>query len=605
MSSTADPETEPLPSRPLDGAGGGPPFHPGSPRLRILALWDDEHLTYLLPDRGTVTVGRAQEGVDLRIGDGTISRQHVRFHVGERLCIEDLRSANGTRVRGRRLEPGETVDVNPGDVIELGRTMLLVQRVPPAARPVQIYAHDYFEARVDDECSRAQRTGAGFAIVRVHDAGSSARAVEQQLAASARPGDVLANYGPSEHELLWVDCSPEVAEQRRATLLASLRTISPEAAVGLALHPRDGRSSAVLLERANAAVRGRALRGETVEVAFGEGPMDNLRRIVERIAPGSINVLITGETGVGKGVLAEELHRRSPRSKGPFVAINCAELTEALLEAELFGHERGIFTGAVKEKPGLIETADGGTLLLDEVGEMLPSTQPKLLRVLEDREVRRVGGLRPRSVNLRLVTCTNRDLEAEVARGAFRSDLYFRLAGITLDVPPLRERVGEIDELARGFVARAVQASDKDATTAPVLSPEALEALRSDPWPGNVRQLRNVIERAVLLCTDGVIRPEHLRAGRQRTVVYAPVPLTAEQQGTGVGGARGGFTGDGGSASAGDVSAERKRIKEALDACGGNQSRAADLLGWSLRKLVNRLDRYGFPRPKKGRKKKN
>ena len=605
MSSTADPETEPLPSRPLGGAGGGPPVGPGSPRLRILALWDDEHLTYPLPESGTVTVGRAQEGVDLRIGDGTISRQHVRFHVGETLYVEDLGSANGTRVRGRRLEPGETVEVKPGDMIELGRTILLVQRAPPAARPVQIYAHDYFEARVDDECSRPQRAGAGFAIVRVHDAGSSARAVEQRLAASVRPGDVLANYGPSEHELLWVDCSPEVAEQRRAALLASLQTISPQAAVGLALSPRDGRSSAVLLERANAAVRGGVRSGATVEVAFGEGPMDNLRRIVERIAAGSINVLITGETGVGKGVLAEELHRRSPRSKGPFVAINCAELTESLLEAELFGHERGIFTDAVKEKPGLIETADGGTLLLDEIGEMLPSTQAKMLRVLEDREVRRVGALRPRPVDLRLVTCTNRDLEADVARGAFRADLYFRLAGIPLVVPPLRERVGEIEELARGFVAQAVHARDKDATTVPVLSPEALEELRSDPWPGNVRELRNVIERAVLLCTDGVIRPEHLRVGRQRTIVFAPVPLppTAGLPGTGVGGAGGAEPGGGGSAGAGDVDPERRRIKEALDACGGNQRRAAELLGWSLRTLVNRLDRYGFPRPKKGKKK--
>jgi DNA-binding NtrC family response regulator len=586
MGLIADPETEPLER----GAGGGPPDGPGSSRLRILALWDDQHLTFPLPESGTVTVGRAQEGVDLRIGDGTISRQHVRFHVGEKLRLEDLRSANGTSVRGRRLDPGETVEVNPGDMIELGRTMLVIQRTPSAARPVQIYTHDYFEARVDGECSRAERGSVGFAIVRVHDAASSARQVEERLAASVRPGDVLASYGPCEHELLWVDCSPEVAEQRRAALLASLQAISPSASVGLACSPRDGRVSALLLEKANAAVQGRVRGDATVEVAFHEGPMENLRRIVERVAGSSINVLITGETGVGKGVLAAELHRRSPRSKGPFVAINCAELSESLLEAELFGYERGAYTGAVGNKPGLIETADGGTLLLDEIGEMLLSTQAKMLKVLEDRRVRRLGALHPRPVDLRLVTCTNRDLEAEIERKTFRQDLYFRIAVISLVVPPLRERVGEIEELARGFAAEAARARDKDSTVVPVLSSEALEALRRDPWPGNVRELRNVIERAVLLCTDDVIRPEHLKVGRQRTVVYPPasLPPAARPPGPGQGG--------------GGDKDQRQEIIDALAACAGNQRRAAELLGISLRKLVYLLDKFGLPRPRKKKK---
>jgi two-component system response regulator AtoC len=573
--SNSDPETESL-----EAGDRAMPT-----RLRLLALWDDEHRTFLLPDRGTVTVGRA-EGVEFQISDPAMSRQHVKFHVGERVRVEDLSSANGTWVRGRSLNPGETVDVSPGDMIELGRTLLVVQRTPARARAVQIYTHDYFEARVDDECGRAERGGEGFAVVRTRGGGESERLIEERLVASVRPGDVLARYGPSEHELLWVDCGSPAAEKRAAALRASLHRVAPAASVGLACSPGDGRTAATLLERANAAVRGVAREEKAVAVAFRDGPMETLRRFVERVAATTMSVLITGETGVGKGLLAAELHRKSPRASGPFVAINCAELTESLLEAELFGYEKGIFTGADKAKPGLIETANGGTLLLDEIGEMLPSTQAKMLKVLEDREVRRVGSLRPVHVDLRLVACTNRDLEAEMERGNFRRDLYHRLAQFPLFVPPLRERTGEIDELARMFAAQAAQA--KEGNSVPVISPEALAALRGHPWPGNVRELRNVIERAVVLCTDGVIRPEHLPVEHLRTTVYAPAAprpaAAASEPGT-----------------AGETP-ERQRILDALAACGGNQGRAAKALGMSRRTLVSKLEKHALPRPRKPRK---
>jgi two-component system, NtrC family, response regulator AtoC len=569
MSSDSDPEPETEPLKDEDGLG----------RLRILALWDDEHLLFPLPDKGTVTVGRA-EGVELRIGDPSISRQHVRFHVGERLRVEDLRSANGTSVRGRALSPGETVEVSVGDVIELGRTMLFVQRVPSRARPVQVYTHEYFEARVDEECRRAPARGAGFAVIRTRDAGPPGRLFEERLVASVGPGDVLARYGPSEHELLWTGCAPAAAEKRAAALKASLQKISRTASVGLACSPRDGRSAPALLERANAAVRGVGRVEPTVPVTFRDGTMKNLGPIIERVAASSMSVLITGETGVGKGLLAAELHRRSRRAAGPFVAINCAELPESLREGELFGYEKGAYTGAVKAKPGLIETADGGTLLLDEIGELSPATQASLLRVLEDFDLRRVGGLHSRRVDVRLVTCTNRDLEAEVERGAFRADLYFRLAKIPLFVPPLRERTEEIEELARMFAA---QASANEGTSVPVISPEALALLRSNPWPGNVRELRTAIERAVMLCTDGVIRPEHLPAARLRTTIYAPAPVSAAP-------------------SPDTESAERQRIADALAQCGGNQRRAAEVLDMSRRTLVTRLKELGLPRPRPKRK---
>ena len=571
----------------LDRRGGEPP---GSERLRVLAFWDDQHLIHLLPERGTVTVGRG-EGVEFQITDRAISRQHVRIHVTDWLCVEDLGSANGTFVRGRSLKPGETVEVQPGDMIELGRTMLFIQRAPSPVRPVQLYTHDYFEARLDDECGRSERGGRPFSVVRVHHPRSPGTQVEEILAASVQPGDVLGRYGPGEHELLWVDCSPEATEERAGALVTSLREAFPAGSVGVACSPRDGRRAAELLERANAAVRGPGKGERSTSPMVLDGTMESLRRIVERVAGSSISVLFTGETGVGKGVLAAELHQKSPRSAGPFVTLNCAALTESLLEAELFGYEKGSFTGAVKAKPGLLETADGGTLLLDEVGEMSLGTQAKLLGALEDRKFLRVGGVRPRQVDLRLVSCTNRDLEVEIERGTFRKDLFFRLAQLQLVVPPLRERKTEIDQLAVAFAAQAGLSSGLK--RAPVISPQALAELRRHPWIGNVRELRNVIERAVLFCADGVIRPEDVRVDRLRTTVFPPTnstpgnltpqpPLPAEPE-------------------PGDPSdqEERKRIREALEACGGNQTKAAKLLGYSRRTLVNRLEKLRMPRPRK------
>jgi two-component system, NtrC family, response regulator AtoC len=565
----SDPETEPL----TGGGGGGGDAR----RLRILALWDDEHLTFPLPEKGTVTVGRA-EGVELQVPDPAMSRHHIKLHLGERLQVEDLSSANGTVVRGRLLQAGETVEVKPGEMIELGRTMLLIQRAPAKARPVQLYAHEYFEARVDDECARGPRGGSGFAVVRTDAADASGRTVEERLAASLKPGDVLASYGPRQHELLWVACKPKAAEARAAKLLASLQTGATSASLGVACFPRDGRTVAALLERANAALRGPGAGEGTAPVTLPGGAMENLRRIVEHIAPSRVSVVITGETGVGKGLLAAELHRKSPRAAGPFVAINCGALTESLLEAELFGHAKDSFTGAHQAKPGLIETADKGTLFLDEIGEMSKAMQVKMLKVIDDGEVLRVGEVRPRKVDFRLVCCTHRDLEAEVERGNFRQDLFFRVNQFLLYVPPLRERPDEIEALAQLFVARA--AEGKPGGTPPAISSEAMAVLRSLQWQGNVRELRNAMVRAVLNCSGGVVRPEDLPPqGLRTTVSVPPSPEPA--------GAR-------------EV-AERQRIQDALAECAGNQTRAAALLGISRRTLVDRLAKLGMPRPRKKR----
>jgi transcriptional regulator with GAF, ATPase, and Fis domain len=319
--------------------------------------------------------------------------------------------------------------------------------------------------------------------------------------------------------------------------------------------------------------------------------MQDLHRLAEHVAAGSISVLILGETGAGKEVLAERVHHLSPRRDKPLLRLSCAALAETLLESALFGHERGSFTGATEARPGLLETAHGGTVLLDEVGELSMSTQVKLLRVLEERQVLRVGAVRHRPIDVRFLAATNRDLEAEVERGAFRRDLYFRLSGATLAIPPLRERVGEIAGLARLFLAETCLEMGRD--DVPELAPDALALLEAYGWPGNIRELRNVIQRAVLLCRAGAIRPQHLPAERMRARPPAapaapapapepqPHPLLRDEVRRQI------------------EALERERIIEALARAGGNQSAAAQLLGMPRRTLVKRLVAYAIPRPRK------
>lgn len=329
--------------------------------------------------------------------------------------------------------------------------------------------------------------------------------------------------------------------------------------------------------------------------------MKRAYEIALRAAQSGISVLISGETGVGKEVFAETIHQRSNRRGKPLLRLNCAALPEALLESELFGHERGAFTGATQAKVGLLESNDQGTVFLDEIGEMPLSTQAKLLRVLEEKMILRVGATKPRRIDVRFIWATNRDLRAEARLGRFRQDLYFRIAGVEFSIPPLRKRQGEIEPLARLFLERSCRRS---ALPVPELTPEAVAALHVYSWPGNVRELKNVMERAPLLSGGGPITAEHVpRDGdeemggfpdeeQEATEVYVPAYLhdrgPAPQNAAGSGALRGR-----------DEDAERARIATALKECGGNQTRAARLLGVSRRTLINHLDRLSMPRPKK------
>ncbi len=330
--------------------------------------------------------------------------------------------------------------------------------------------------------------------------------------------------------------------------------------------------------------------------------MKQLYATVDRVAQSPIHVLVLGETGTGKDVVVETIHRRSPRRGAPLVRINCAALSEPLLESELFGHERGAFTGAVSSKPGLIEAADRGTVFLDEVGELSPLLQAKLLRVLEAREVLRVGSLRPRPVDVRFVAATNRDLASEVARGAFRADLFFRLNGIRLDVPPLRERRGEIAALAQFFLSRA--ATQIGARSAPRLTAEALDRLLAHPWPGNVRELRNEMDRAAVLCPGPLVRPEDLCLASivvpsASRIPPSPNGSTGPPGPTSNADAMGAAGLNAASAAGSLVANEHARIVEALGQANGNQTRAARLLRMPRRTFVAKLTLYGVPRPRK------
>ncbi len=440
--------------------------HSGAGNLRVVIVGDQIAGTHQLPPSGTVSIGRSEESV-IRVHDPSISRRHALLHVGDALVLEDLGSANGTYVRGVRVESGKTVEIVPGDVVEIGTTLLIVQ-------------------------GKARNRGTA------------------------------------------------------------------------AIMPMPG-----------------------------ERPMEALHRLIDRIARSNLSVLLLGETGVGKGFIAAELHRRSNRSQAPLLQLNCAAFPENLLESELFGYAKGAFTGAFHSKRGLIEAASGGSVLLDEVGELPMGMQPKLLRVLEEREVMPVGALKAHAVDVRFISATNRDLEAELSKGTFREDLFFRLNGISVEIPPLRKRISETPVLATSFAQEAARRSGFPPRT---LSPRAMEILKRHRWPGNIRELRNVIDRAVALCTSAQIEAKDVpldkigstaatrteRRERPERPEVAPVAEVAD--------------------GVLDTRPERKRIIEALDRCGWNQSRAALELGISRQTLSTRLDEYDIPRPRKIRK---
>ncbi len=309
------------------------------------------------------------------------------------------------------------------------------------------------------------------------------------------------------------------------------------------------------------------------------GQSEGLKRVVDmahRAAPTDLTVLILGESGTGKEVLARAIHRLSPRKDGPFVPVNCAAIPEGLLESELFGHERGAFTGAVRARPGRFELAKEGTLFLDEIGDMPLPMQAKILRVLQEREFERVGGTRTMTADVRVIAATHRDLDAAEAQGTFRQDLFYRLQGVAMHLPPLRERIDDLPLLAGHLLERAAKRLNRQPA---MLSPEALRCLWTYAWPGNVRELQHVLEGAMVL-SDGVINPEHLPPAVQRGAQARPAAETAPAPT--------------GSLDEALEEWERRMILDALQRTQGVQARAAKILGVSERSLWYRVKKLGI-----------
>jgi transcriptional regulator with PAS, ATPase and Fis domain len=290
-------------------------------------------------------------------------------------------------------------------------------------------------------------------------------------------------------------------------------------------------------------------------------PMNQICRLIERIAPSDKPVLIEGESGTGKELVAQSIYRRSRRAERGFVTINCAALPEQLVESELFGHEKGAFTGASSAKPGLFEIADGGTLFIDEAGELPLSLQAKLLRVLEDGTFRRVGSLKELRADVRILAATNRHLATEVAQGRFREDLFYRINVLSIRLPPLRERTGDVSLIVQSLLGAHWHLAD-----------EARQALLQYQWPGNIRQLKNALERAKVLADDGMIRVRDLPSEVAVTRLEKPLAPSAD-------------------GSENLASLERTHVLEVLSREGGNKTRAARVLGVDRRTLYRMLER--------------
>ncbi len=313
--------------------------------------------------------------------------------------------------------------------------------------------------------------------------------------------------------------------------------------------------------------------GAPEPIVFASPRFREVYDLTLKVASSDANILVLGESGTGKELIASSLHHNSPRRDHPFVSLNCAALTDTLLESQLFGHLRGAFTGAVANQKGMLEESDGGTLFLDEIGDVSPAVQAKLLRVIQERDFIPVGSTRPKKVDVRFVAATNKDLQREVAEGRFREDLYYRLNVITINLPPLRDRPEDIEPLARHFLRRFAARTAKDIHT---IAPDALDALQSYVWPGNVRELENVMERAVILTAGSAITADVIPL-RGVQAAAPPLPVPARQQ-----------------VMFALEEMERQHIEAVLKGNNFNKSRTAEILGISRRTLDRRIADFGL-----------
>jgi two-component system, NtrC family, response regulator AtoC len=552
----------------------------------LLAYAEGRSQIFELAPGESMTIGRSREAT-FSVPDSRVSRLHAKITFDERgtLWVEDLDSKNGVECNGKKIT-GQSALLS-GDEIKIPPGMIVVGAIPKPHTKQKEGGRSYaiFEERLPSELDRAARYRRAVALLMVRMIGDGSRdaTVREALQRQLRPMDLLSHYGPRELAVLLpeADATQALAASRR--LLATASSVGGRILVGVANYPKDGTNHETLIRQARV-----ALRAATPEDSIGLSPatpeekrgpiiaaasMIKVLELVEKVAPTQLSVLLQGETGVGKDIIATELHQRSPRAKGPFVRVNCAAIPETLLESELFGHEKGSFTGASQTRKGLFETAHSGTIFLDEIGEISTATQAKLLRVLEGRCIVRVGGVEELPVDVRVITATHRDLDAMVAQGSFRQDLLFRLNTFTILIPPLRERKEEILLMAEVFL--------KEFAASPsTISPEAARLLLAHEWLGNVRELKNAMERASVLIEGNVLMPTHLPEKLAKLDEALPSLSASAAQGLML---------------HNEVAlVERDTLVRALEACGGNRTHAAERLGISRRALLYKIDKYNL-----------
>jgi two-component system, NtrC family, response regulator AtoC len=549
-------------------------------RFMIVLYRENESRVLELADGAEVVIGRGEEA-SLCVEDGKISRRHTRlWRDGDKIYVEDLGSTNGTRVNGVTVQGAHRL--GPGDEVGVGAATLVVSSLALTVGPHRVLTDGELDERLDAEVDRARRyrRPLGLLMLRLAGKAEEVRAQLSAMGAVLRQMDVLGSYGPREYALILPEADAAASRAVAGRLTEAVARVGKgKLATGGAALPGDGQSAGGLIEVARDRLRSaredqpapaRPQRAERAIVMESRG-MAQAIALARRVAGVPTTVLILGETGAGKQVIAEEIHRSSPRAKGPFVHVNCGAIPPSLMESELFGHERGAFTGADARRSGYLEAAAGGTLFLDEIGELPDVAQPKFLQFLESQSFCRVGGVRPIRADVRVLAATNRDLEAEMKGGRFREDLYFRLSPFVLHVPPLRERPEDILPLARLFCTEIAESMGQKV---PTFSEGADEALRQHSWPGNVRQLRNAVERAVVLAEGGLIDEVHLPervVTEPEQAAGAPGPLEDKL-----------------------ASLELQTIEAMLRECGGNQSEAARRLGITRRSLIYRMKKLGL-----------
>ncbi len=582
------------------GSGDTPASHQGGGGDYLVCIEGERSWTVRLPSSGELLIGRDPH-LGLVLTDHLVSRMHAQLLlVPDGLRLTDLGSRHGTFVNGERL--GAARLLRSGDVVGVGDTVIVVRRTSRSAAAHHVTEMGSLLRRIGDEVDRSLRYQRELALVCVRLVGGKREEplVVAKLLPRLRAIDAVAPLGDGALAVLL----PEVGADDIAAMLDGLfgDGAPRELAIGIAVAPFDGIDGDTLFGAARSAAAaaepGARLRAHQAvseivagahRIAIADPAMASLYELARRLARSTLPVLVLGETGSGKELAAAAVHAFSARSEGPFVSVNCAAIAESLAESELFGHARGAFSGAVTSKVGHLEAAHGGTLFLDELGELPLSLQAKLLRALESGEVTRVGEVQARRVDLRVVAATNRDLEAEVEAGRFRSDLFFRLGAARLTLPPLRDRPRDLACLSTRMLEEQCRAQGRAPLT---WSVAAAQALFSYSWPGNVRELRNAVQYAANSAPDDATEVEtwHLPASMTRGAAASAVAASAPAASSEPASLESSTTFR---PIADEVrELERRRMVEALRATGGVQNRAAELIEMPLRTFATKLKRY-------------